>query len=249
MDWFRLLGLSILAGAAIPIGAAIGRFRWIHREWLEQEMRHGVIAFGGGVLLAAVALVLVPEGSKSLSILDTVLWMLSGGIFFCAIDILLARSQTSASQLVAMLADFLPEAMALGALLASDGNSALLLALLIALQNLPEGFNAYRELVAQNDPRHVHRGRVAQGLSPNRVLFMFLLLVLVGPAAALFGHLVLSEMPWTLGGLMLFASGGILYLTFQDLAPQSRLERHWAPPLGAVCGFLLGLVGHLMLKG
>lgn len=40
---------------------------------------------------------------------------------------------------------------------------------------------------------------------------------------------------------------GILYLTFQDIAPQSRLERHWAPPLGAVLGFALALVGQLLL--
>ena len=48
---------------------------------------------------------------------------------------------------------------------------------------------------------------------------------------------------------MLFASGGILYLIFEDIAPQARLERRWSPPLGAVAGFVLGLVGHLLLTG
>lgn len=46
---------------------------------------------------------------------------------------------------------------------------------------------------------------------------------------------------------MLFAAGGILYLTFQDIAPQVRLDRHWAPPLGAVGGFLLGLAGSFIV--
>ncbi len=45
---------------------------------------------------------------------------------------------------------------------------------------------------------------------------------------------------------MLFASGGILYLIFQDIAPQVRVEKHWLPPLGAIAGFLLGLIGHLL---
>ena len=46
---------------------------------------------------------------------------------------------------------------------------------------------------------------------------------------------------------MLLAAGGILYLTFQDIAPQARLARHWSPPLGAVLGFALALVGELLL--
>jgi ZIP family zinc transporter len=48
---------------------------------------------------------------------------------------------------------------------------------------------------------------------------------------------------------MLFAAGGILYLVFQDIAPQVKLERHWSPPLGAVIGFALGLLGTMLLRG
>ena len=47
---------------------------------------------------------------------------------------------------------------------------------------------------------------------------------------------------------MLFASGGILYLTLQDIAPHARLERHWGPPIGAVLGFALALVGEMLLQ-
>lgn len=55
-----------LAGAAIPLGGMTARFEHIQPEWLETEFRHSVIAFGGGALLAAVALVLVPEGMRHL---------------------------------------------------------------------------------------------------------------------------------------------------------------------------------------
>lgn len=48
----------------------------------------------------------------------------------------------------------------------------------------------------------------------------------------------------TLAGAAIPA-GGILYLVFQDIAPQARLEKHWAPSLGAVAGFLLGVLGHM----
>jgi hypothetical protein len=45
-----------------------------------------------------------------------------------------------------------------------------------------------------------------------------------------------------------FSGGGILYLVFQDIAPQAKLARHWAPPLGAVVGFLLGMVAQMVVE-
>jgi ZIP family zinc transporter len=134
-----------------------------------------------------------------------------------------------------MVSDFVPEAMALGAMFASGNAAGPLLAVLIGLQNLPEGFNAYRELTAA--------GRFA----PARVLRSFLALVLLGPLAAVLGHVYLADQPHLVGAVMLFSAGGILYLVFQDIAPQAHLERRWAPPLGAVGGFTLGLLGHMLV--
>ena len=58
-------------------------------------------------------------------------------------------------------------------------------------------------------------------------------------------YFVLTEDHALMGGIMLFASGGILYLVFEDVAPQAKLEKHWMPALGAIFGFVLGLAGHL----
>jgi len=46
---------------------------------------------------------------------------------------------------------------------------------------------------------------------------------------------------------MIFSAGGILYITFTDIAPQAKLENHWLPAIGVVAGFLLGLIGHQFL--
>ena len=40
-----------------------------------------------------------------------------------------------------------------------------------------------------------------------------------------------------------FAAGGIFYLILEHIAPQAKLAYHWAPPLGAVFGFMLGMAG------
>ncbi|MGD8712726.1 MAG: divalent cation transporter, partial [Thiohalophilus sp.] len=82
-----------------------------------------------------------------------------------------------------------------------------------------------------------------------RTITVMISLVLLGPLFGLLGWYFLTAYPTILGAIMLFASGGILYLIFQDIAPQSRLNRHWAPPLGAVFGFGFALLGELLIKG
>lgn len=233
--WQMVATLTLMAGMAMPLGGWIALEERIGPRWLETELRHGIIAFGGGALLSAVALVLVPDSLGDLAMAPALGWFLAGGMAFMGLDILLHRSGTSASQLAAMLADFVPEALALGAAFAYGGHGGPLLALLMALQNLPEGFNAYRELHDTTD------------YSSRRLLGLFFAMAWLGPLAGLGGYWWLADYPAAVAAIMLFAAGGILYSVFQDLAPQAKLDHHWGPPLGAVLGFALGLVGHMLL--
>ena len=218
MDPFvEMLLWTTLAGACIPVGAGFARIEHIRPQWLEDEFRHFVIAFGGGVLLGAVALVLVPEGSERLpQPLAVVTLILACGVAFMVLDRVQGKRKRATPQSVAMAADFLPESLALGGMFAATAEAATLLALLIGVQNLPEGFNAWRELACGQFNRSA-----AQRL--------MLLLALLGPVCGLIGWFWLAGNDAVLGAIMLFAGGGILYLTFQDIAPQSRLERHWGP--------------------
>lgn len=231
-----IVASTLLAGLAMALGATIACFEKIGEEWIEEEFRHGVMAFGGGALLSAVALVLVPEGIVNLNPLPACIWFIAGGLGFMLLDIYLKKINTPASQLAAMLSDFIPESIALGAAFATGSSSAFLLAALIALQNFPEGFSAYRELNATS------------AYKPQKIIFMFSLMAILGPIAGVSGYLWLSESPVVIAAIMLFASGGILYSIFQDLAPQVKLEKHWAPPMGAVLGFVLGMFGLMVTK-
>lgn len=74
-------------------------------------------------------------------------------------------------------------------------------------------------------------------------------MALLGPIAGALGYFVLSDYQQVISGIMLFAAGGILYIIFQDIAPQSKLKNHWAPPLGAVLGLLLGVLDHISVGG
>lgn len=235
----EILTIMILTGAAgvcIPLGGFIASFERFHPDWLELEFRHFIIAFGGGILLGAVAIVLVPEGVSGMNgSMVAILMILAGGFSFFLIERALGLRRRETPQLMGMLLDYVPEAIALGGLVASGSPIAPLLALLIGLQNLPEGFNSYREIIC------------TKKCSPKKTLSFMSKLVIIGPISGLIGFYFLSEYQAILAAIMLFASGGILYLIFQDIAPQSRLDKHWMPPLGAVIGFCVALFSKMMV--
>ena len=235
-DILTIIILTGAAGSCIPLGGLLASFEHIRPDWLENEFRHFLIAFGGGILLGAVTLVLVPEGIAGMN--DSMLaipMILAGGLAFFLIERSLGLKHRESPQLLGMLLDYVPEAIALGGLVALNSPVAPLLALLIGLQNLPEGFNTYRELVSRNRNK------------PRKTLLAMSALVIIGPIAGLIGFFLLAGHRAILGAIMLFAAGGILYLIFQDIAPQARLKKHWAPPLGAVIGFCVALFSEMLI--
>lgn len=239
-ELFKIIIYTALAGACIPLGGSLARISKLGNSWLENEFRHFIIAFGGGILLGAVSVVLVPQGLTSLNgSMIAIPLFLAGSIVFFLIERFLGLRRRESPQLMGMILDYIPEAAALGGLIAIGSHISLTLAILIAIQNLPEGFNAYIELE--------HQKHSVQNTSSNKILISMFMLVPLGPIAGVLGYLFLSEYQAVLGGLMLFASGGIIYLIFQDIAPQSKLEKHWAPPLGAVFGFSLALASEMLV--
>jgi ZIP family zinc transporter len=233
------LAIGLAVGLSIPLGGLLARIEHIRPNWLEQEFRHSVMAFGGGVLIAAVALVLVPEGSHALSPPASLAAFLAGGLLFAGIERLQQRGGGACEQFLAMLADFVPEALALGALLATQSDKAALLAILIGVQNVPESFNSWREIRA---------GAGQGGINgKNRTMIFFLVLSLLGPAAVLFGQTMLAGRPALTGVIMLTAAGGILFLMFQAIAVKAHLKNRQTPPLAAVVGFGFALVFDLAI--
>ncbi|MDN7124554.1 ZIP family metal transporter [Pseudidiomarina terrestris] len=232
----KMLFVTWLAGLAAFVGAVLAKWEGRAGTLFKQRFVHGVVAAGGGILLAAVMYALLPEANKYLSVWSVAAAFIGGGVTFCIIDEWLAKKMSRASQLLAMLLDFVPEALSLGAMFAVNPSFGMLLALFIGLQNFPEGFNAFREL---EDSK----------VSARRRLVGFFLVSFVGPIAALAGYYWLGDFLQTTAVIMAAASGGILYLIFQDIAPESTMRRHWTPPLGAVIGFVVGMVGHQLLAG
>lgn len=230
------LALSLLAGSAIIIGAFLASREHIRPGWLENELNHTVTAVGGGALLAAIALVLVPEGMKVQPLWTAIITFAAGGSAAMALDRYFAQKKTAASQLMAMLMDFIPETIVIGAVIAADFAQAAFLAVIIFAQNLPESFSAYREIRSRND------------MAARRLLLWFGVIGISGPAYVFLGAGLLADHDAALGMLMTFCAGGILYVVFNDVAPQAKLENRFAPPMGALAGFLIGMIGHQLTQ-
>ncbi len=235
-DLIKIIGYSFFSGITVFLGGLLSRLfeRYFREGLVKDELVHTSVAFGGGIIIAAVAFVLVPKGINELSLVPMVIIFLSGAISFFFLDRYIEAKGGAISQLLAMLMDFIPEAIALGAVFATDHNLGLLLAIFIGLQNLPESFNSYIDL------RNC-------GYTSKKCLLILLLLSFSGIIAAVSGDLFLSNTPQLTASLMLFSSGGILYLIFQDIAPMSQLQKSWFPALGANFGFLVGMIGQKIL--
>ncbi|WP_299283744.1 hypothetical protein [uncultured Tateyamaria sp.] len=76
--WAALI-LTALVGASIPAGAGLSlcRISWLS-QMVRTEARHGIVAFGAGALLAAIVLVLIPEGVARLALMPALIWFAGG---------------------------------------------------------------------------------------------------------------------------------------------------------------------------
>ena len=69
----------------------------------------------------------------------------------------------------------------------------------------------------------------------------------LGPVSGVSSYLWLQDQSIAIAVIVLVASGGILYSIFQDIAPRVKLEKHWMPPMGAVLGFVFGVIGVMVI--
>jgi ZIP family zinc transporter len=232
----NILLISFGAGLTVFLGGVLARSFNHHLEKspISKQITHTMVAFGGGIIFSALALVMVPTALDELALQELIPSFLAGALVFFFLDRRLQRKKTKAGTLMAMLLDYIPESIALGALFAGDFSTAVLLAFFIGLQNIPEAFNAYRDMILS-------------GFQEKATLIIFFFISFCGVIGALLGFFFLTDHPQITAHLMIFASGGILYLLFQDIAPQAQLKTTNIPSLGATLGFIVGMIGEKLI--
>lgn len=233
---FLTLLLGAVAGLAGTIGGFAARFTNVTR------MRHDFIsAFGAGALIGAIGLVLIPHGVENLPLWLAVLTFCGGGLVALVLERLTEKKADEmeakaggTSTFAAMMLDFLPEALVVGALIPVDRMQAIIVTIIIIAQNGPEGFAAFSEMAGKDDRK---AGRKA--------LWMLSTLPIIGVLAVGFGLWLCEIDDAVLGLIMAGASGGILYLVFKTIIPEAhdKNDGPW-PAYGGILGFGVALIGY-----
>jgi zinc transporter, ZIP family len=222
-DIFMVIGITLFAGGTSFIGAIIGKY--VH---FSTSVILFLTAFGAGILISAAIFGMVIQAEKSIGVIQTFLFFIFGSIIFTIADVIATRKGGGADILIGIGLDTLPESLAIGASIAAG--PALAIALLIGIQNIPEGIAAYKEM---------RTGKTAFKDS-RRALYAIGVISIIPVILGLIGLFFLQGLHYMIGLIFALSAGGIFYMLFYDMIPKAHKERKWLPTFGAILGFIIG---------
>lgn len=246
IGWGLVVAASLLLGALVA--AALE---------LPPRLSAIVTAFGGGTLLAAVALELVPEADREAGVALTAAGLLAGTLVYVAADTWLNRNpdtrmmrkaghaaaagramempagsgeaKRGESIAVGIFVDGVPESIALGLTIA-EGELGIALLAGILIGNVVESYGAAQPIIAGGRSRR----------------FAVLLLAAIGFALAfatvLGGTLLADASPGFVGTTQAVAAGAVLAVVSIAVIPHAFEEVSSEVATATVAGFIAGYV-------
>jgi ZIP family zinc transporter len=244
LGWGVVVGASLVAGA---LAAAVFT--------LPARVAALLTAFGGGVLLAAIAFELMPEADREAGVGLTIAGVLAGMVIYVAADAWLSRDEgmdrvrrsghaaaagrpmmmhsaeaTRGESIAAgLFVDGVPESLALGLTIA-EGEIGVALLAGVLIGNMVEAYGAAQPIVAGG---HTKR-------------FAVMLLAAIGAALALatmLGGTVLADASGELvGTAQAVAAGAVMAVVTIAIVPHAFEEVSRMVAAATVLGFLVGYV-------
>jgi zinc transporter, ZIP family len=245
IGWGLVVAASLLAGAVVAA-----------RVRLPERIAATLTAFGGGVLLAAVALELVPEADAEAGTALTTAGLVGGTLVYVAADAWLSRRESAPGMRRAMHAaasgrtaaaeemmrsesarglsiatgltiDGVPESIALGLTIA-EGELGLALLAGIVIGNVVESYGAAQPIIAGgHTPRFAIRVLGGIGLA-------------LALATALGGTVLAGASAGFVGTAQAVAAGAVLAVVTIAVIPHSFEEVSRRVATASVAGFVLG---------
>ena len=223
IDIFMVIVITLFAGGTSFLGALIAKY--VH---FSKPVLLFLTAFGAGILISAAIFEMVIEAEKSIGIVQTLLFFIIGAIIFTIADVIAVKKGGGADILIGIGLDTIPESLAIGASIAAG--PAFAIALLIGIQNIPEGIAAYKEM---------RTGKTAFTNS-KKALYAIGVVSIIPVILGLIGLFFLQGLHYIIGLILALSAGGIFYMLFYDMIPKAHQERKWLPTFGAVLGFIIG---------
>jgi ZIP family zinc transporter len=232
---------GLLGGGALVVGALIA---WFTR--VPAPVVAGVMAFGSGVLISAVAFDLMAEAARTGGLGPTALGFLGGAVVYLAANAALARrgaqhrkrsgdqqpsedeqEGSGAAIAIGALLDGVPESVVLGVGLIGGGAVSLPVLAAVFISNVPEGLSSAA-------------GMKRGGRSAAYVFGVWTTIAVLSGLSALIGHLALGGAPPELIAVITaVAAGAILTMIADTMIPEAFERAHIWTGLITTLGFLV----------
>jgi ZIP family zinc transporter len=239
-EWLSAFGAGALAGGALLIGAAIAWFVHVPRGVVA-----GIMAFGSGVLISALAFDLVLEAEETGGTTPTVVGFLAGAVAYVSANIALDRigarkrertgegsSGSGTGIAVGALLDGVPESAVLGLSMVGGGGVSVPILAAIFISNIPEGLASTADL--KRDKRGLRY-----------VVLLWAGIALACAVASLLGFALLdTASPDLTAVINAIAAGAILAMICDTMIPEAFDRARALTGLLATIGFLTSFTIH-----
>ncbi len=208
------------------------------------------MAFGAGVLIAALTFSLIEEAYNLVNdLVPVVLGFTLGGLSYSVANHILnkrkgvknrkrshgenaggGKDASGIALMVGSLMDNIPENMALGISLVAGGTVNIVLIAAIFISNFPEGLAS-------------SQGMKSNGRTTKQILLLWAIVVAIGTASSIIGFLILSRADKAIVSIALsYASGAILVMLAESMIPEAFEEGGSKIGLAAMAGFIVAFV-------
>jgi len=238
--WLAAGAWGLVGGLALVLGALVAWFVRVPRVVVAS-----VMAFGAGVLIAALAFDLVDEAERSGGLAATVIGFLVGAAVYVLANVVLARrgarhrkrsgdqqpseqdaAGSGAAIAIGALLDGIPESVVLGLSLLAGGAVSVGVLVAVFISNVPEGLSSAA-------------GMKRAGRSAGYVFGVWGGIAVISGLAALLGVLLLRDASAvTVAGITAVAAGAILTMIADTMIPEAFERAHVMTGLVTTLGFL-----------
>ena len=240
---------SLLWGfvASIPLiaGAVLASF-----VNLKKPIIATIMAFGAGVLIAALTFSLIEEAYGLVNdLVPVVLGFALGGLSYSLVNHILNKKSGTKNRkrshgenagggndasgialMIGSLMDNIPENMALGISIVAGGTVNVVLIAAIFISNFPEGLAS-------------SQGMKSNGKSTKQILLLWAVVVAIGTVASAIGFSILANVNKDIVAIALsYASGAILVMLLESMIPEAFEEGGSKIGLATMAGFAVAFV-------